>query len=148
MALGFDGDGDHEQRWDYVAPTYEPRIVWRRSVPHNLVMPDFTAMTASLGASGYTVTALVTTRDWAASVLSQVAIRHTKTEEESWLNLRAAHLHVAEWLRDTKVPFYLVHYESLLKSPESVMGMIAGALCVPPCALPERITDENAKWLR
>lgn len=133
-SMGYYGDSGHEQRLDDVIPQY-PAIVWRRSIPHARQFPPLAQMATTLRDMGYTVSALVMTRDWYCAAKSQVIAGHVASEEEGLCNLRKAELHIAEQLRD--VHYIRVSYEGLVQRPEMTVWR---ALNLPT------VKDENEKY--
>jgi hypothetical protein len=132
--MGYYGDDGHEQRLDSVIPQY-PAIVWRRSVPHARQFPPLRDMAAQLTAMGYTVSALVMSRDWYAASKSQIAAGHVASEDEAITNLRKAYPYIYEQI--TGVPYRVVNYEALIQRPAAVMWQVL--------RLPE-VRDENGKY--
>lgn len=142
---GFEGDTGHVQRWDTVTP-YAERIVWRRSVPHAGGQPPFGQMVEQLRQAEYAVTACVVTRDWYATIRSQLATGHVQTTDEALGHLRAAYAEIPAVFQALGVPYVLVAYEALAARPWQAPDKLL-ELCgfASPYWNWMPIVDENAK---
>ena len=144
---GYTGDGGHVQRWDTTPPHDEPRVVWRRSAPHDRKWPEIEPMVETLRSAGYEVMACVTSRDWAATIRSQLAAAHVQTVEEGLANLRRAYAMLLATLEHLHVPYVVASYESLAQRPEAVTALLRQCGVTPPARIPV-IWDGNAKHFR
>lgn len=144
IAAGYAGDDGHTQRWDAELPTDEPLVVWRRSLPHGGQWPDVDRLVRQLVERGYDVTACVTSRDWAATVRSQIAAGHSATPAGALWQLRRAYITVASALHAADVPFVVASYESLSQHPEAAAELLLQLGVTPPATLPT-FFDGNAK---
>lgn len=148
MHAGFAGDSGHVQSFDEIAPADQPRIAWRRSLPHGIdhEWPDLGGMMARLRADGYGVRVLAIFRDWSAQLPSQIKL-HTGNEAEAVENSCRAVREVAE-LATAGVPLRIVTYEALLLHPHAVLCSLCTWLNVEaPLNLPE-IYDANLRHYR
>lgn len=146
LQAGYEGDDGHVQRWDSELPD-RPRIVWRRSAPHGGSWPDIRAMVGRLRSAGYSVFACVTSRDWAATIRSQLAAGHVATAEAALANLRHAYAMLPESLERLEVPYVIASYESLAQRPEAITELLLLCGATPPARLPT-LWDGNAKHFR
>jgi hypothetical protein len=133
MAAGCVGDGDHEQRWDDALPTVETPIVWRRSLPHGGEWPSIDLMTHRLRERGYTVCAVVMTRDWTAVARSQME-HWGHTRETALSNIRTAYPYIFSSLLKFQVPYVMVSYESLVQHGPQSLGDLLGSIGISPPA--------------
>lgn len=146
MASGCIGDGDHEQRWDKEPPAGETPIVWRRSVPHKGEWPSIDLMTHRLRERNYTVYAVVTSRDWTATVLSQIE-HWGHTWETALSNIRTAYPYIFSSLLKFQVPYVMVNHESLMQHGVGSLDKLFGSIGLTPPSRFE-LHDSTAKRLR
>jgi hypothetical protein len=112
ILAGCSGDDGHEQRWDNLAPSGD-LVVWRRSFPHAREVPDVVAMADRLRLLGYSVQALVISRDWYAAARSQVKAGHVPDVVMAERNLSNAYPYIFRGLAAANCPWRGVSYESL-----------------------------------
>lgn len=144
VAAGCYGDGKISQRLDYKEPAAD-LIVWARSFPHAGRWPNLVKMIAKLEMQGYEVTALVPTRDWFATAISQVEAMHVPTLEWSDHNQQAAYKRIFAELDTAGVPFIVVHYDSLVHRPQRYIKALMAWLDLPMPETHERIIDATEK---
>lgn len=147
ISAGCLGNDGHEQVFDLglPAPNGTP-IVWRRSVPHRHTPLDLPALLRSL--AGYDVSAVITTRDWRAMAQSQVAAPHASSLEQARAQISEAYLSIFSQLKDTRLPFTVASYESLVLHPERAQRALLDELGLPAPSNLVAVSDENEKWLR
>jgi hypothetical protein len=143
ISAGAEGDDTHEQRFDIpglLAATRPEIIAWRRSLPHAFEWVDVQKWVGELADIGYDAEVLFTSRDWYATIRSQLAVGHVEREEQALDNLRRAYAVLAQ----VPVPFRVVSYEALRDS-RAVTALLKAL------GLSERssvtVRDENEKWL-
>lgn len=127
MLAGCSGDDGHEQRWDTLAPSGE-LVVWRRSFPHAREMPDIVAMADRLRLLGYSVLALVISRDWYATARSQVKAGHVPDVQMAEKNLSNAYPYIFRGLTAADCPWRGVSYESLASKSTRRMLLVSLSL--------------------
>jgi LPS sulfotransferase NodH len=143
---GCQGDGAHVQRWDTTPPTTESPIVWLRSCPHAGAWPDLSGWLQALHVTGYTVHAVVMTRDWFIQGASQLRAGHVVSVTQAEAHQQAAYLSIFAALSRREVPFVLLSYEALCQRPQAVMARLCARLGLEwPGTLPEPIVDGNAR---
>lgn len=147
IEAGCYGDAGHVQRWDKNLPDFEPCIVWRRSLPHGGKWPDVGQLIARLQDSGYTVTAVIMSRDWHAMSRSQVDAGHTLDPAGAIANIQEAYRLIFEAINPTALRFELVNYESLVQRPREAVAQLMARLGLPE-AKGVHIHDANAKHYR
>lgn len=143
IAAGCTGDADHGQRFDLRLPT-EPRIVWRRSFPHNYAWPDARELIDRLRETGYDVSVAVTSRDWHCMASSQVKSGHVSETGIAMNNIRRAYLDIFQALYDTSAPFVVVSYESLVHYREAALKRMLAEFGLMPGA--SEIRDANRRY--
>lgn len=147
IAAGCVGSAQGVQPLDYAIPTPgQQPIVWRRSVPHAHQWPDVVRLIDTLRSLGYAqVAAVVTTRDWQATVQSQVQAGHVADQAQAWRNLQKAYPLIMSGLDTAHAPHVMVNYESLVQRPGRVIAWIMGrfGFFIPTV----EIYDGNEKWL-
>lgn len=118
VEAGCIGDWGHKQRWDKEDPEDGvDLLVYRQSFPHGGETPDVSAICARFFKLGFGVHPVVVVRDWRATVYSQVAAGHSKSESEAEWKIRRALLDIVVGLRRAAMDDYrLVTYESLESS--------------------------------
>lgn len=146
MSAGCTGDDGHTQQFDVMLPRMTSLIVWRRSVPHDNKWPHIVGMVAALRANDYQVQAVVTTRDWQATILSQITNRLVKDQVEAAANLQRAYRHIFGELEACETPFVVLSYDSLVQRPQQVMRYLARHLALERTPAVE-VYDGNAKYL-
>lgn len=149
IAAGCWGDDGHKQRMDGMSRatllTLRPApLVWRRSVPHNGQWPDVRGIVEGLRDCGYTVTALVVSRDWHAMACSQLHAPHVKSVAEALQNISQAYRRIFAGLGED-VPFEVVNYEALVAHPRPVLRYLARRLGLSEPA-DVQVHDANEKW--
>lgn len=152
MHWGCHGEGGHGQMLDSDVwwrhdpfMTFPPKIVWRRSLPHGGVWPDFTQMLRRLEDRGYEPHFVITIRSKTPMVRSQVQaghVRHTGVGE--FKVLQALSL-ITNFVIAHEVPYSMVTYEGLIHQP-----LLAKALAqeLGLKYRPFKFADANAKHLR
>lgn len=151
MACGCYGDAGHQQRIDELGfPELGGRLlVWRRSLPHGGKWPDLGGMARKLREAKYAPHALVCTRDWWATIQSQIRNGHEETKERAEANIRRAYGHALQGLRAAGVPYTLVSYEALVqRGPEMIEKLLPGWHLEPPERWAEEYFDGNEKHYR
>ena len=145
IAAGCHGSAEHYQSWDGKPPVGD-LIVWRRSFPHSGKWPVVRHMVERLEDAGYDdVQALVATRDWHATIQSQIKHGHVRSREKALLHLRRAYPTIFGQLDDCRIPFEVVSFEALVARPEQYMAVTLASLGMgPPRGID--IYDANAKW--
>lgn len=143
MSCGCWGDDGHGQRLDRMAvPKEAQAVVWRRSLPHGGQWPDIVSMVGRLREAGYTVRALVCTRDWSATLLSQVGNSHAQNLEMAEENLRRAYPYAFTGLQAAGVPFVVASYESLVRLGPVMLAPLLARLGLTMGS------EERARWGR
>ena len=147
IAGGCEGDGDHEQRWDDVAPTGD-LVVFRRHQPTGR-LPGWATehgnVITALQAMGYTVVGIIISRDWHCTTESQVAAPHVAdTEEGRQLNMSCWRNIFANLPEG--VEYEIVSYESLVQRPQRVVECLYQRWGLDASQPVERIEDANAKY--
>ncbi len=136
------GDATHAQRFDQtglLASTLPDLIVWRRSLPHSGCWIDAANWIESVRLLGYQVDVLFVTRDWHATISSQLAAGHVQNRDEAEENLRRAY----SLLATISAPFRVVSYEAL-RDRGCLQALLRDLLLsVDVCV---EVADENAKW--
>lgn len=149
MKAGCLGSDQHAQIWDK-SPFPQPSqpIVFRRSIPHSKVWPDIPSIVQRLREKGYTVQAVVTSRDWYATSKSQ-AKHHVKDQSEAYVNLGKVYPHIFNALSKENVPYILVTYESIIHNIDSINKLL-GYLQLQALGEKElielNIQNGNKKW--
>lgn len=145
IAAGCYGDDGHEQRLDCAIPADEPLVVWRRSVPHRKEWIRVREVVARLSDAGYSVTAIVMSRDWHALGLSQVQAPHVADVETATANAQRAYCLIFGSLSATNTPFEVVNYEAIVSRPQATVAALMRRLGL---AEPEGtyLYDGNAKY--
>jgi hypothetical protein len=119
------GSDQHDQVWDYNPfPAPNKPIVFRRSVPHNKVWPDVKDIIKRMQDSGYEVMILITTRDWHATMKSQVSAHHVSSEELALKQIRRAYKHIFSEISSLNIPYVLGSYESITSNPKAVSQLL------------------------
>lgn len=148
ISAGCWGDDGHEQRLDgmnreALVRLGPPLIVWRRSVPHAGEWPNVAGLVSGLRDCGYSVTALVMSRDWHATACSQLAAPHAETVAEALANIQRAYRDIFAGLDG--VPYEVVNYEALVLHGRPVLRYLMRRLGLDePCGV--TVYDGNAKW--
>ena len=144
IKAGCVGDSGHWQAFDEELPIGILHIVWRRSILHGGIWPDMVALIAQLREAGYTVTVIVTFREWYANAMSQVACRYSASASETYERLPQIYRHIFGALIETNVPFETISYESLVLHPIDTQRELLKRLGLnTECRI--NITDGNAK---
>lgn len=146
LYAGCHGSDQGRQPFDREIPVPGRKpIVWRRSMPHAREFVEVGKLVTTLRDKGYRVAAVVTTRDWQAAALSQVAAGHVDNQTQAWRNLQQAYPLIFNALDVHYVPYVMVNYESLVMNSEAVITWLAGrfGLWIPTV----EVYDGNAKWL-
>ena len=152
IAAGAFGDAGHQQRLDSELPNALPGrpVVWRRSVPHGGKIPNLTGMLVGLIATGYRPLLVVTTREFHATVESQVRAGHVSNRAIAMAHIPVAYFEIFQaWAAvDMRTPVWLVSYEGLVQRPRAtIMNLVHWAgLELTPTSLAIRINDGNAKY--
>lgn len=143
IAAGCYGDDGHVQRLDRAIPDV-PRLAWRRSLPHDQQWPDVQAIVTKLRTHGYSVSALVMSRDWHAMIASQLAAPHVATEIAAFGNIRNAYHQIFHDLAELHLRFEVVNYEALVLRPRATVTALMARLALPA---PDMVSiyDGNAK---
>jgi hypothetical protein len=124
------GDGDHEQRWDSALPTSEPLVVIRRSLPHGGAWPDLERLLRTLEEREYSTYGVITTRDWATVVRSQLRDhQHATSADEAIAHMRTAYAVALRALADR--PYWFVSYEALVRTGRAAAERLAEQLELP-----------------
>jgi hypothetical protein len=144
IAAGCAGDADSIQRWDSQDPD-APLIVWGRSIPSNGHWPSIRQMQRRMQRLDYSCRAVVITRNWGVTLLSQVGHGRVSNLDAALTNIRWAYTHIFEELDGTDMDWWLCHYDHLIKEPRRELGYLCGALGLPMPAV-DFIRDENAKY--
>lgn len=141
---GCEGDADDVQRWDTQDPD-APLIVWGKSVPSNGEWPDIRRMAARLWRLGYEIQAVVITRNWHATIQSQ--LRHGRVGDEgaALANLRRAYSHIFTGLAAAGIDYVVCHYDYLVTAPAVSLAYLCGVLSLP---IPNstHVANENKKY--
>ncbi len=88
-------------------------IVFHRSIPHQMVIPELKFIRLAMENSGFNVIPLLVVRDWHCTVLSQLNRGISKDSEEAEGKIRMAIAKVAVDLPD----FLLITYETFCNQP-------------------------------
>lgn len=125
VGVGCYGDFGHVQRLDTAVPADEPLIVWRRSLPHgnDHEWPNIGGVIDQLAMDGYEVTAVVLTRDWHCTAISQEG-QHVANVSEALANIRAAYREIFFALVSTEINYELISYEALTTKPQSMRYLL------------------------
>ena len=116
IAGGCTGSPEHFQPYDRNPPTAD-RIVWRRSIPHAGTLPQIGDMAKYLEGLGYVVTAIFITRDWHATIHSQLkGAQHAKTAADAVQNIVNAYAYSLAQFVDHQMTFIVVSYEQIVYS--------------------------------
>jgi len=146
MAGGCVGSGVHHQVFDTVEPT-STVIVMRRHYP-TFMRPAWAKsenIITSLEAIGYSVRALIITRDWHSMTQSQLAAPHADSYEA------AREMSQAVWRRifvemPANTDFMTVSYEALVQRPLPTIARIFDYLGLKQVHAIEAIADGNEKY--
>lgn len=147
IAAGCRGDAGHEQAFDAPGPVSADShpVVWRRSVPHRHTWLTAADIRAKL--PGRRLTALVTVRDWHATVESQLRAPHVATRDEARANIQRAESHIHGIIRAlAPVAHYTVTYEALVARPVDVQRWLAAELGLTMPDPPVEVYDGNARY--
>lgn len=151
-AAGFYGK-ESGNYFDRGLPVDKDRIVWHRTYPLDGMHTKHRRwvsvgqMVRPLRKAGFTdIRAVVNIRDWYAMIASQVRVGHTDTFRESWERVQQAYPRIFTGLRDNKIPFVIVTYESILLYGKEVLDNMFRMLDIEPPAQIEKIKDGNAKY--
>jgi hypothetical protein len=148
IAAGCEGDGDHGQRWDNEEPQGD-LIVLRRHAPHG--RPPSWAKTGniiqSLQIIDYSVFVVIMSRDWHATIQSQLAAPHVTTWDEGLELCRNAWRAIITYL-PCDVPFEVVSYEALTQRPFEMVLKLYDRLGLEYQGETEYIFDGNVKYYR
>lgn len=134
-----------QQRWDREPPTDEDPVVWRRSVPHLGQWLDLQAMLRPLERAGYTVRAVVVTRDEHAAVHSQLKWRHVDSVARARENVQRAFVEIFAQLASSRVPFVVASYEALTRYP-GARDRLLSELGLGPAPPGFEVWDGDDKW--
>jgi len=140
---GWDG---HFQPFDKEPFGDQDPVVWRRSVPHNGRWLDMGTLMSRL--TGRDVHVVVTVRDWACTVASQVKSKHAPTKQIARERIEEAYLQIFAELNHHKVPFTILVYESLILGGPQAQFAFVKSLGLDPSMAAIDVTDQNAKWWR
>lgn len=146
IAAGCTGDANTKdfQRWNDTRPEID-NIVIRRHLPRAAEPPSWSGPNVihSLQSMGYTVTALIMTRDWHATTASHAKEGYTDDPVFSRVWLRTLWRQMFDQLPED-VDFEVVAYESLQR-PETTQALMV-RLGLDHTAVFEEVTDGNGKY--
>ena len=145
IAMGCLGSADHQQPFDDELPPAQPGrdIVWRRSVPHNVLMPTLMNMYDYLYDSGYQVKPVIVVRDWNCTAASQVRRGLAKDHAAAIERIRTAYDFIFRHVDGFE--YIVVSYDNMARAPLATLTWLAGVCGLPVPTV--EFTDENAKWL-
>lgn len=144
IRAGCEGDAEDVQRWDSLDPS-APLVAWGKSVPSAEQWPDIAGMVKRLRGLGYYVQALVISRNWNATVQSQLRRKRTEDFECVLGNVRSAYMHIFGGLASTDTPYVMCHYDYLVASPNTELRFVCKALGLTvPSA--EEVVNMNSKY--
>jgi len=134
-----------QQPWDNKAPSYQPLIVWRRSLPHGGQWPDIQQMVQHLQASNYVVQAIVVKRELTAAIQSQIKWQHVKDESVARENIAKAIQHINQAIHQTGIQRLDINYEALIQGSSAQKAFLRSLdLESPEQAI--KTWDGNHKW--
>jgi len=141
--------------FDQNFPTREQKIVWHRTYPLDGMNTNVRrwvhvkSMTDRLRQHGFEdIRAVVNTRDWHSIIQSQLRVGHTDNYEESWQRLQRAYPMIFGGLKNAKIPFVVVTYESILLHGKPVLDHMFGMLDIEPPDEIESIKNGNMKYYK
>lgn len=150
IASGCAGAASDVQPFDNKLPEHDQYVMWGKSIPTNLVFPDLCEMTGQLEMNGYSVKAIVTTREIGAMVSSQVALGRVETVEEARKNIFTAYSQIHRELDIVSVPITMLPYEALVLHPHATISNLMNDLGIPLAPFDQypRIYNGNPKHYR
>lgn len=145
IKAGCAGTAEHAQPFDDKLPEHGGDIVLRRSVPYWGRWPDLGGTIKRLQDRGYDVTGVVIIRDWQITRQSQVVAGHVRDEKQAQERMQEAAAAIFFVLWDTRTPYTVVTYESLLLHDEATVDLFDYVGLPVPDADP---VDGNEKYYR
>lgn len=150
-AAGFHGK-ESGNYFDQHLPVDKQRLVWHRTYPMNGMGTkarrwiEISKMVDPLRKAGFDVKAVVNTRDWYSVIESHARVGHTSSRKESWKRLQTAYTMMFRGLKECKVPFVVVTYESIILHGKAVLDHMFEMLDIEPSEVVEEIKNGNEKY--
>lgn len=152
MHWGCHGEGGHGQMFDSDVwwrhdpfMSFPDKIVWRRSLPHGGIWPDFDMMLRRLETEHYEPHVVITIRSLRPMVRSQVNAGHVRHEVEGEFKVLQALSLITNFVITRKVTYSMVTYEGLIHQPKLAKAL---ARELRLNYRPFKFMDANAKHLR
>lgn len=154
MAAGCWGSDKHHQPLDggWFPDPSPDLIVWGKSFPSNFKWPDIPDMAGQLKERGYSVEAVIISRNMYCAASSQVHHGHIRGRASfdeklcrSYTNQQEAYRRIFAGVAIAGLPFTVVHYDELVRRPKDYLRWLYLHLGL---GIPQRlpaIRDENAK---
>lgn len=116
IGCGCYGQGEHKQVLDYENPDYMyDKIVWRRSVPHEMIMGSLLKpISLLLEKMGYDVKIIIIHRNKEVTLKSMLKHNLADNIEHAKIKLRNANLAIDKFTSETKFPCRFFSYEKFV----------------------------------
>jgi len=152
IAAGCEGDAGHEQRWDACDFAEAGKnIVWRRSLPHGGVIPDFRVMVKALWQAGYDVQPVLIYRKTDYVVAAQVrnhlaqGVPEAEAVMAAEASVRAAPRYAALLGLITRAPL-IVPYEPFVEMTDFRRDFFRSLWLTPPDGMEFYNANEGADY--
>ena len=148
LESGYSGKSGHSQPYTTLSNVEIDKpenLVVRWSIPHSDQFVDLSSFIAELKKIGYSVRAIITTRDWNCMIKSQVRTGHVNSIDQAKIRTRQAYQHIFSHLNYSKIYYETVSYESLIYRPIETLKNL-GNVYQLDFPLRHRIKNGNKKY--
>lgn len=153
IEAGCKGDASHFQPFDNesLPPSLTP-IVWRRSVPMGVQLPNLHKMIEEFKGARYEPHIIIVSRDIHATASSQVSHGHSPDYRTALDNISIAWSYIfssISYLKNPNTRFTIVNYESLVSGRAAcnhILEILGLSLLTQEQWVTLWITNENCKW--